>query len=91
MAESSYYPVRTKGNIIVNDIQIGDIHYEFDYGFCVRSQVISKPVRDSEGRWTWQSKHLKTGNIIDYMVTEGFEHYSPNLYDYQAYIGAKYE
>lgn len=75
----------TKGNIIVEDIQIGDIHYEFEYNFGIKCQVLSKPIRDEEGLWRWQSKNLKTGKIIDYAVHEEYSHYGPNLYDCEAY------
>ena len=76
---------KTKGNVVVENIKIGDIHYEFEYGVGIKCEVITMPVRDNEGLWTWQSKNLLTGKIIDYAVKEGFEHYSSNLYDYIAY------
>ena len=75
----------TKGNVIVEDIKIGDIHYEFEYGMGIKCEVISLPVRDDEGLWTWKSKNLNNNNIIDYAVQERMEHYSVNLYDYEAY------
>lgn len=80
---------RTKGNVIVEEIQVGDIHYEFEYGIGIKCEVISKPVRtvneDGEGVWTWKAKNLTTMKEINYLVTEGYEHYSSNLYDYNAY------
>lgn len=75
----------TKGNVIVEDIKIGDIHYEYDLGLGIKSQVISLPVRNEEGMWKWQSKNLTDGTIIDYGVHEKYPHYSSNLYDYEAY------
>lgn len=75
----------TKGNVIVEDIKIGDIHYEFEYGMGIKSEVVTLPVRDEKGYWTWKSKNLNSDNIIDYGVTEGMSHYSANLYDYEAY------
>lgn len=75
----------TKGNVIVEDINIGDIHYEFEYNVGIKCEVISKPVRDDNGYWTWQSKNLNNGDIIDYAVNEKYSHYSANLYDYEAY------
>lgn len=80
----------TKGNIVVENIKIGDIHYEFGYNRCIKSEVISLPIRDKDGMWTWQSRHLKTGKIIEYGVTEGLSHYGPNLYDYEAYNVKEY-
>lgn len=80
----------TKGNIIVEEIKIGDIHYEFDYGYGIKSEVLTLPERDDEGYWTWASKNLKDDAIINYGVSEKYAHYGPNLYDYEAYAGAKY-
>ena len=75
----------TKGNVIVENIKIGDIHYEYDYGVGIKVEVTSLPVRDDTGYWTWESKQISTGKIISYGMREGFSHYAPNLYDYEAY------
>ena len=45
--------VRTKGGVVLEYIKIGDISYEFEYGFCVKTEVISLPASDSEGYWIW--------------------------------------
>lgn len=76
---------RTKGNIIVENIKVGDIHYEFECGIGVKCEVIPLPIRDNSGYWTWKSKSLNTRKEINYGVREGMEHYSSNLYDYVAY------
>lgn len=75
----------TKGNIVVEDIKIGDIHFQFEYNAGLKCKVLTLPVRDGKGVWRWRSQNLKTGQLIEYMVTEGLSHYSPNLYDYEAY------
>ncbi len=75
----------TKGNVIVENIKVGDIHYEFAYGMGIKCKVITLPVRDNDGYWTWKSKNLTTGKEIEYGVREGMAHYSCNLYDYEAY------
>jgi hypothetical protein len=62
--------ILTKGNVIVENIKIGDIHYEFEYGMGIKCQVMSLPIRDQRGYWTWQSKNLKTDKVIDYGVSE---------------------
>lgn len=80
----------TKGNVIVEEIKIGDIHYEFEYGFCIKSKVISLPVRNNEGYWEWQSEHDSSKKIINYGVSETHSHYGPNLYNYEAYSGCKF-
>lgn len=75
----------TKGNVIVEDIKIGDIHYEYDLGLGIKVEVISLPVRSEDGYWTWKSKQVSTGREITYGVRDGFSHYALNLYDYEAY------
>ncbi len=75
----------TKGDVIVEDIKIGDKHFEFEMGLGIKCEVITLPVRDNEGLWTWKSKNLNTGKEINYAVREGYSHYGPNLYTYEAY------
>lgn len=77
--------VLTKGNVIVNNIKIGDIHYEFEYNCGIKVKVVSLPERSVDGYWTWKSEKLSTGEIINYGVREGMSHYAPNLYDHEAY------
>lgn len=81
---------RTKGNVIVEEIRVGDIHYEFKYGFCIKSEVLTLPEHDGNGYWKWKSKRVNTGEEITYGVREGMSHYAPNLYSYEAYSGCKY-
>lgn len=79
----------TKGNVIVEDIKIGDIHYEYQLGACIKSEVISLPKRNDDGLWEWQSRIVNNDRIINYAVHEKYSHYGPNLYDYEAYIVMK--
>lgn len=80
--------ILTKGNVEVQNIKIGDIHYEFDYGLCIKSEVLTLPV-EKDKYWTWKSKNLKTGKEIDYGVHEDYSHYSVKLYDFEAYSNCK--
>lgn len=82
----------TKGNVIVEEIKVGDIHYEFEcgIGMGIKCQVITLPVRSDDGFWTWKSKNLTSGKEIDYGVREGMSHYAPNLYDYEAFLVKNY-
>lgn len=75
----------TKGNVIVEDIKIGDIHYEYEMGIGMKVKVLTLPERNDEGKWYWDAERLSTGMIIEYMVNEKYPHYAPNLYDYEAY------
>lgn len=81
----------TKGNVIVEEIKVGDIHYEYDMGLGIKSQVITAPTKNKDGNWEWKSKNLNTGKEIDYMVNPNFPAiYSVNLYDYEAYEVKRY-
>lgn len=78
--------VRTKGNINVNEIEVGDTQWECDYGRCIEVEVKTKPIRDDNGHWTWISIAKETGAEINYSVTEGYSAYAPKLYNYKAYV-----
>lgn len=75
----------TKGNVIVENIKVGDIHYEYELGVGIKVRVLTLPVRNDEGEWYWDAEQVSTGKIINYMVNEKYSHYSANLYDYEAY------
>lgn len=45
----------TKGNIIVEDIKVGDIQYEFEYGMGIKSEVVTLP-----GKKDLKSKTIET-------------------------------
>ena len=80
---------RTKGDVIIENIKIGDTHYEYFYGMELTCEVITLPKfeqRDDGKYWTWQSKDTTSGRVIDYGVHEKYAHYGPNLYTYPAYI-----
>ncbi|MCK9446529.1 hypothetical protein M0Q50_06625 [bacterium] len=96
---------KTKGGIILKDIKIGDIHYEYEYGEYIECEVITLPIRevleDGDAQWTWKSKIINSSNssfksnkIIDYLVSEKYYYYGPNLYnnDFKRYYnhGQKY-
>lgn len=81
--------IRTKGDVICDDIKIGDIHIENVYGQALKVQVITEPERFDNGgndAYKWQSKVVggrRDNEVIDYLVTSGFSHYGPELYHYQ--------
>jgi hypothetical protein len=76
---------RTKGNVIVEEIKVGDTHYEFSGPFGIECVVQTQPEKDKEGNWSWVSKNTKTHKPINYFVHKDYPHYGPNLYDYKAY------
>ena len=81
---------RTKGNIIIEEIKVGDIQYEYDFGIGVKSEVLTLPEKDSDGNWVWKNKNLVSGILINYLVNPNYPQYSLNLYDNEAYSGVTY-
>jgi len=80
----------TKGNVIVENIKIGDIHYEYEYNLGIKCIVLTLPEKDSNGGWFWDSKNLITEKTINYYVDPKYPHYAANLYDYEAYSVKNY-
>lgn len=76
---------RTKGDIIVEEIKVGDIHYEFSGPFGIECEVATRPEQDPDGNWNWESRNVKTNKMINYFVHRDYPHYAPNLYSYKAY------
>ncbi len=76
--------VYTKGNVIVDQIKIGDIHYEYNMSVGIKVKVLTLPIQNGE-IWTWDAEQISTGSVIHYLVNEKYPHYSVNLYDYEAY------
>lgn len=52
----------TRGNVIVEDIEVGDIHYEFEYGTGIKSEVITLPTIDEHGNYVWKGKNVNSCN-----------------------------
>jgi hypothetical protein len=75
----------TKGGLIIEEIKIGDIHYEYDYGMGMKCEVITLPKLNESSQYEWNSRNVNTGNIINYLVDPKYPHYSPNLYNHEAY------
>ena len=76
----------TRGNVIVKDINIGDIHYEYDLGLVIKCKVISKPILDdTNNMWSWESIDTENNEVIEYMVNKKYTQYAPNLYNYEAH------
>ena len=76
---------RTKGDVIVEEIKIGDILYEYDYGIGIKSIVKTLPKLNEEGNWVWKNEIVSTGKEINYLVNPEYPHYAPNLYTTPTY------
>ena len=81
--------VTTRGNVIVNEIKVGDIHYEYQYGYQTIVKVITAPEKDINGLWKWQSMVIETEEIVDYATHEDYPQYAPKIYTYEAYMSSK--
>jgi hypothetical protein len=82
---------RTKGNIIIEELEVGDITYEFEYGRCSVCKVITKPKLIDDEYYKWKAKDIHTGEIINYGQNINASHYGLKLYDFPAYAGCKIE
>jgi hypothetical protein len=80
----------TKGSVIVEEIKVGDIHYEYEYNMGVKCGVITLPTLNEHGQYEWQSRNVNNGKIINYLVDPKYAHYGPNLYGYEAYKVSRY-
>lgn len=82
---------RTRGDIIINDLKIGDIVWECEYGTCEAFEITTKPeVKDEV--WHWKARHCKTDKIIDYSMADANSEngkynsqFGLKLYSYEAY------
>ncbi len=87
---------KTRGNIIVEEIKVGDTHYEYEMGMGLECKVMTPPKLE-DGMWQWRSKNVNTGDWIDYGVADvNSDNYKFNaqfglkLYDYKAYQVERY-
>lgn len=73
----------------VKNLKKGDIVYECQYGQNIRTMLVSAPEGavgvDEKPAWKWQAVNTVTGEEIEYMLTEGFSHYGPRLYNAPQY------
>lgn len=74
----------TKGDVIVQEIKVGDIHYEFEYGQKATLKVLTLPKWDGKG-WSWKSRCIEKGRTVRYYANHELPQYNPNLYTYEAY------
>lgn len=71
------------------NLNVGDIFYECYNGMNVKLKVIRKPefitsVVNGKRKWSWVAITLD-GEVIDYSITEGLEHYGPKIYSIPMY------
>lgn len=82
--------ILTKGDVIINKIKVGDIHYEFEYNSYIKTEVIEAPVRNDDGVWYWKSKKCNNPDvIINYGQAENPYGHGLNLYTCEVYQGCR--
>jgi len=67
------------------NIKAGDIYYECSSGCNLQLQAITQPYNEN-GAWQWKAIRVKTGDMVDYLITEGYEGYGPKLYSEPQYV-----
>ncbi len=72
---------KTKGNVIVEQIKVGDVHFEVDLRTQIKVTVLTKPEQNETGNWIWNSETEK-GKEVPYLVNPKYLSFSPELYDY---------
>ena len=77
----------------LKDLKVGDVIYECEYGTNIEVRLTSAPTsaESSEAlgkrtQWRWTAENTQTGEVIDYLLTEGLSHYGPRLYRQPQYI-----
>src|SRR5438128_990324 len=74
----------------LSKMKIGDVFYECEMGLNIRSRVMSEPVVSNDGYegrrvLRWAAENTEDGSSVDYMLTEGLDHYGPRIYDAPQY------
>lgn len=65
------------------ELNIGDTFYECYSGINIKMVVETQPLFE-DGKWKWTAKDHQ-GNIQDYLIAKGYEHYGPKIYSQPAY------
>lgn len=69
-------------------LKIGTKLYEYAYGVEIISTVVGKPYVDYTGDNEFVHVPVVTedGEEFEYGVNKKYQHYGPNVYNYEAYI-----
>jgi len=65
------------------DLKLGDSFYESYYGVNAYMIVIKEPTH-IDGKWEWTAMN-ENGEEVEYLITDGYEHYGPSIYSEPAY------
>lgn len=73
----------------IKNIEKGTEFCESNYLLNVWYEMIDNPVEEFNGelkQLKWQGKNKESGEIQDFLITEGLEHYGPSIYFTEAYV-----
>ncbi len=59
-------------------LEVDDTLFECQSGYNLMATILTAPVREGD-RLTWTAES-KDGAVINYLITDGNEHYGPRLY-----------
>jgi hypothetical protein len=76
---------KTRGDVVVNNLKVDDIIYEFEYNLVIVAKVTTTPLRSPDGYWTFDAVNTLNSRVINYAMDENLSHYAPKLYTYMAY------
>lgn len=60
------------------ELNVGDVFYERVWGDLLKMTVVEDVVQEN-GQWRWVAES-DVGERIDYLLTDGYEHYGPKIY-----------
>lgn len=67
-------------------LEVGTKLYEYSYGVEIISTVVDAPYIDSTGEFVHVPVVSEDGEEFEYGVNKKYQHYGPNVYNYEAYI-----
>lgn len=63
---------------VAKQIEKGSVFFEHAYGEELQLTAKSTPTRNDDGQWEWEAV-TNDGRDVHYLITEGYEHYGPNI------------
>jgi hypothetical protein len=72
-------------NIKPQDIKVGTVFFECQYGTNIHATATSEPVQDEHGAYRWTAVD-DAGTEINYMLNQNYSAYGPRLYTAPQYF-----
>jgi len=78
----------------VAKFKVGEIYWENSQGGCYQFEVVSPIVINEDGyegarTIKFQGMTLKTGETINFLLTDTFMHYAPKISNHQEYFSSQ--